>query len=255
MKDLSLPGLRRIRIKVAYDGSDFHGWQIQPDLPTIQGVLEEVIGAIEGTPVDVEGSGRTDAGVHAEGQVAAFTIRNPIPVDNLRRAINRLLPPSVRVLSTEEASPDFHPRFHAVAKTYEYRLFRAEICPPFLWRYVHHRPYPLAIEPMIEASRVYEGMHDFSAFAATDDRDAEGQSKIRRIFSSEIHIRGDILVYRVRGNGFLKHMVRHLVGTLLEVGKGNKTSCDVRSLLEPGCPAKAGASAPSKGLTLVSVEY
>ena len=135
--------MRRIRVRLAYDGTAFHGWQVQPGLPTIQGALETVISEIEGGPVPVAGSGRTDAGVHALGQVAAFTIANPIPLPNLRRAMNRLLPHAIRVLSVEEAHPDFHPRFDARAKTYEYRILREEVCSPFEWPYVHHYPYQL----------------------------------------------------------------------------------------------------------------
>src|SRR5580704_3824314 len=141
--------MRRIKILVSYDGTAYHGWQVQPGLPTIQGALEQVLSQMEGRPVQVAGSGRTDAGVHAVGQVAAFTIANPIPVDNLRRAVNRLLPRDIRVLSVEEAAPDFHPRFQARRKTYEYRIFRGEICSPFERRYVCHHPYPLAIEEMM----------------------------------------------------------------------------------------------------------
>ncbi len=246
---------RRIRITVAYDGTDFHGWQVQPGLSTIQGALEQVISGIEGRPVQVHGSGRTDAGVHAEAQVAAFTLSNPIPLDNLGRAANRLLPPSIRVLRVEEANSGFHPRFDAVAKTYEYRILRGAICPPLLWRYVHHHPYPLKGEPMATAARIFEGEHDFTAFSAADDRDGEGQSKVRRIFSSSLERNGEVLAFRVRGSGFLKHMVRHLVGALLESGKGNLTEEQVRSLLEPEVRAKCGQAAPAKGLHLISVEY
>jgi len=238
---------RRIRITVAYDGTDFHGWQIQPGLGTIQGALEEIIGGIEGERVHVEGSGRTDAGVHALAQVAAFTLENRIPADNLRRAVNRLLPPSIRVLTAGEAPPDFHPRFDSIAKTYRYQLFRSETCPPFLWRYVHHHPYPLNEAAMMEAARVFEGEQDFSAYAASDDRDAEGKSKVRTIFESRLERCGDLLVYTVRGSGFLKHMVRNIVGTLIEIGRGN---IDGTSL-----PIKSGPTAPAKGLTMVSVEY
>src|ERR1035441_9175032 len=134
--------MRRIRIQLAYDGTDFHGWQVQPGLLTIQGTLESVVGEIEGRPVHVAGSGRTDAGVHALAQVAAFSIENPIPPPNLRKAMNRLLPASIRVLSTAEAAPDFHPRFQALAKTYEYRIVRAEVCPAWAWLRTHHHPYP-----------------------------------------------------------------------------------------------------------------
>jgi tRNA pseudouridine38-40 synthase len=239
--------MRRIRITVAYDGTPFHGWQIQPGLPTIQGLLEEIVSGMEGKPVHVAGSGRTDAGVHALAQVAAFSIENPIPLPNLRRAVNRLLPPAIRVLTAEEAHAEFHPRFDAKAKSYEYRIFREEVCSPFEWPYVHHFPYPLSEERMVECARQFEGEHDFSAFAASDERDAEGRSKVRRIFSSELERRGGLLVYRVRGSGFLKHMVRNVVGTLIEAGRGN---IDVATL-----PEKSGPTAPAKGLFLVSVEY
>jgi len=141
--------VRRIKILISYDGTDYHGWQVQPGLPTIQGVLEAVISGIEAREVQVAGSGRTDAGVHALAQVAAFSIENPIPVENLRRAMNRLLPRDIRVLSVEEAALDFHPRFQARRKTYEYRIFRGEICSPFERRYVSHHPYPLNVEEMI----------------------------------------------------------------------------------------------------------
>ena len=138
--------MRRIRITLAYDGGPFHGWQVQPGLATIQGTLEEIVSGMEGKPVHVAGSGRTDAGVHALGQVAAFSIENPIPLANLRRAVNRLLPPAIRVCSAEEVDAAFHPRFDAKAKTYEYRMAREEICSPFDWPFVHHYPYPLEEE-------------------------------------------------------------------------------------------------------------
>lgn len=247
--------MRRIRVQVAYDGTDFHGWQVQPGLLTIQGTLESVIGEIEGRPVHVAGSGRTDAGVHALAQVAAFSIENPIPVSNLRKAMNRLLPASIRVLSTAEAAPDFHPRFQAVAKTYEYRIARAEVCPPWEWRYVYHHPYPLALDRMLACAPAFEGEHDFSAFAASDDRDDEGKTKVRTIFSSRLESQPDRLLYRVRGSGFLKHMVRNIVGSLLEAGRGNLDESRLRALLAPGCARKAGPTAPAKGLFLVSVEY
>ena len=182
--------MRRIRVKLAYDGGGFHGWQVQPGLLTIQGVLEEVVSGIEGRPVPVAGSGRTDAGVHAIGQVAAFTLANPIPLPNLRKAINRLLPPAVRVLSTEEVHADFHPRFHAKAKTYEYRIARAEVCSPFEWPYVHHYPYPLREDLMAELARVFEGEHDFTAFAAADPSDAEARSKVRTVWVSVLERHG-----------------------------------------------------------------
>ncbi|HUB81157.1 MAG TPA: tRNA pseudouridine(38-40) synthase TruA [Bryobacteraceae bacterium] len=240
--------MRRIRIHLAYDGTAFHGWQIQPDLPTIQGTLETILRGIEGAPVKVEGSGRTDAGVHALDQVAAFTLSNPIPPENLRRAINRLLPHAIRILSAEEAPADFHPRFHATAKTYEYRIVRGEVCLPFEWPYVLHHPYPLHEERMVELARAFEGEHDFTAYAASDDRDALGLSKVRRVFSSALERRPGRLTYRIRGSGFLKHMVRNVVGTLLEAGKQNIADCS-------RLPEKCGPTVPARGLFLVSVEY
>jgi len=250
--------VRRIRITVSYDGTDYHGWQIQPGLPTIQRVLEDVLSQIEGDVVHVDGSGRTDAGVHALAQAAAFRLTNPIPLPNLKKAMNRLLPRDVRVLETAEAPDGFHPRYDAIAKTYEYRILRAEICPPFERRYVYHYPYPLDEVRMIETARLLEGEHDFSAFAAADPIDGLGRSKVRRIFSSCLtreDREGARLIYRVRGSGFLKHMVRNIVGVLLEAGKGNLTDADMEARLQPGCTIPAGPSAPARGLFLVGVEY
>jgi tRNA pseudouridine38-40 synthase len=247
--------MRRLRITVCYDGTKFHGWQVQPDLPTIQGTLETVLTEIEGAPVHVEGSGRTDAGVHALAQVAAFTLTNRIPTDNLRKAMNRLLPRDIRVLEVAEAAPDFHPRFQASAKTYEYRIQRAEICSPFERRYVYHHPYPLDEARIFELAPLLEGEHDFSAFAASDEKDELGLSKVRRVFSSRASRVGNLLTYRVTGSGFLKHMVRNIVGVLLEAGKGNLTRADFEQRLQPGCGILPGPSAPARGLFLISVEY
>jgi tRNA pseudouridine38-40 synthase len=247
--------MRRIKIRLTYDGTDYHGWQVQPGLATIQSELEDVISGIEGRQVHVAGSGRTDAGVHALEQVAAFSIENPIPVDNLRRAMNRLLPRDIRVIAAEEAAADFHPRFQAKRKTYEYRICRSEICPPFDRRYVYHHPYPLAMGAMMAMAPLLEGEHDFSGFAASDDRDELELSKVRTIFCSRLAIEGDRLIYRVTGSGFLKHMVRNIVGVLLEVGKGNVDREGMLTRLEPGCGIAAGPTAPARGLFLVSVEY
>jgi tRNA pseudouridine38-40 synthase len=247
--------LRRIKILVSYDGTGYHGWQVQPGLPTIQGALEQVLSGIEGRPVQVAGSGRTDAGVHALAQVAAFSIENPIPLDNLRRAVNRLLPRDIRVLSVEEAAPDFHPRFQAKRKTYEYRIFRGEICSPFERRYVCHHPYPLAIEEMTALAPLLEGEHDFAAFAASDARDELEASKVRTVFCSRLALDGERLIYRVTGSGFLKHMVRNIVGVLLEVGKGNVARAGLLARLEAGCEIPPGPTAPARGLFLMSVEY
>jgi tRNA pseudouridine38-40 synthase len=247
--------VRRIRFQVAYDGTDFHGWQVQPGLPTIQGVIESAIEIIEGAPVHVEASGRTDAGAHALAQVAAVSISNRIPADNFRRAVNRLLPPTIRISETAEVDPRFHPRFHSKRKTYEYRIFRDEICPPFERRFVYHHPYPLDEEAMAAAAVLYEGEHDFSAFAASDDSDALGRSKVRVIFSSSLERQESRLIYRVTGSGFLKHMVRNMAGVLLEVGKHNIDESGVRLRLRSGRMTRPGPTAPASGLFLVSVQY
>ena len=247
--------MRRLRFQVAYDGTDFHGWQVQPGLPTIQGVLEEVIGTVEGKPVDVMASGRTDAGVHAIAQVAAVSIENPIPPDNFRRAVNRLLPKSIRISDVAEARPDFHPRFDALRKTYQYRIFREEVCPPFEWRFVYYHPYPLDESAMIEAALLFEGEHDFTAFAATDESDSLRGSRVRTIFRSTLARSERALIYSVTGSGFLKHMVRNMVGVLLEIGKGNVSQDDLLKRLTPGSEIRPGPTVPASGLFLVSVEY
>jgi tRNA pseudouridine38-40 synthase len=245
--------MRRIQLTIAYDGTDFHGWQVQPGLATIQGTLEQVFAEIEGCAVHVAGSGRTDAGVHALCQTAAVSLENPIPLSNLRKAANRLLPPSIRVLTAEEAAAGFHPRYDAISKTYEYRIFRGQVCQPLEWRYVHHYPYSLDLERMIALAQLIEGEHDVSAFAAADDRQLD--STVRTIFLSRLEIHDDRLVYRVSGSGFLKHMVRNIVGTLIEVGKGNLDEYGMRELLQPGALRRAGPTAPAKGLFLICVDY
>ncbi|MGI8958637.1 MAG: tRNA pseudouridine(38-40) synthase TruA [Bryobacteraceae bacterium] len=247
--------MRRLRFQIAYDGTDFHGWQVQPGLPTIQGMLEEVIGTVEGKLVHVMASGRTDAGVHAVAQVAAVSIDNPIPPENFRRAVNRLLPRSIRISHVAEAPPEFHPRFDALRKTYEYRIFREEVCPPFEWRFVYYHPYPLDESAMIEAAPLFEGDHDFTAFATADDIDSLRRSRVRTIFRSTLARRGRALTYSVTGSGFLKHMVRNIVGVLLEIGKGNVSRDDVLKSLAPGCGMKPGPTVPASGLFLMLVEY
>jgi tRNA pseudouridine38-40 synthase len=246
--------MRRIKLTISYDGTDFFGWQVQPGLPTIQETLEAILEGIEKKPVHVAGSGRTDAGVHAFAQIAAVSIENAIPLSNLRKAVNRLLPGSIRIVKAEEVHENFHPRFDAISKTYEYRIFRSDVCSPFERRYVHHHPYPLDISKMVEIASLLEGEHDFGAFAAADDRYKSDYSRVRRIFSSRLEALPDRLIYRVTGSGFLKHMVRNIVGTLIEAGRGNITPDDLTRFLN-GSPPKAGPTAPACGLFLVEVRY
>jgi tRNA pseudouridine38-40 synthase len=248
--------MRNIKLTLAYDGTDFAGWQVQPGDATVQGTLASAIGRITGEKVLPQGSGRTDAGVHALAQVATVQTDSVIPTANFAVALNDILPASIRVLSVEEVAADFHPRKSARAKTYRYRIHRAAVCPPFLARYVWHYPYPLDESAMREAAPQVEGEHDFTSFAAVDpERGRESVSNVRRIFSSQWQREGCELIYEVRGSGFLHHMVRNLVGTFLLVGKGTLKPADVTTILEANNRSAAGATAPASGLYLVNVEY
>ena len=249
--------MRNLKIILAYDGSDFHGWQVQPGLKTVQGTLGDAIARLTGSGVLPQGSGRTDAGVHALAQVASCALDTGIPTSNLQKALNDVLPAAVRVLSVEEVAPEFHARKSAKAKTYRYRMLRSPICPPFLARYVCHHPYPLNEDAMRSAAAVVVGEHDFTSFAAVDpERGSEQEvSNVRTIYSSEWRREGEELVYTVRGNGFLHHMVRNLVGTLLMIGKGTLDLPGLRRILDLRDRSAAGQTAPAAGLYLVAVEY
>jgi tRNA pseudouridine38-40 synthase len=250
--------MRNLKLILSYDGSDFAGWQVQPNAPTVQGTLASAIGRVTGEKVLPQGSGRTDAGVHALAQVATFVIESPVPTANFVKALNDVLPPTVRVLNVEEADADFHARKSACRKTYRYRIYREAICPPFLSRYVWHYPFPLDERVMAQAAGLVEGEHDFTSFAAVDpERGREGEpvSNVRRIFSSMWERQGDELVYTVKGSGFLHHMVRNLVGTFILVGKGTLSAEDVTGILKARNRSAAGATALASGLYLVGVEY
>jgi tRNA pseudouridine38-40 synthase len=250
--------MRNFKLLLSYDGADFSGWQVQPDAATIQGTLATAIGRLTGENVLPQGSGRTDAGVHALAQVASFAIELPIPAQNLAAALNDILPPSIRVLEAEEVPAEFHARKSARGKTYQYRIFRGSICPPFLARYVWHYPYPLEEEAMCSAAALLIGEHDFTSFAAVDpERRQENAetSNVRTIFSSTWEHAADELVYTVRGSGFLHHMVRNLVGTFILVGKQTFKPNDLPGIIEARKRAAAGATVPARGLCLVSVDY
>jgi len=246
--------VRNLRLILSYDGADLAGWQVQPGRTTVQGALASAIGRLSGENVLPQGSGRTDAGVHALAQVASFATASTIPVENWMKALNDSLPPSIRVLEVTEAAPEFHARKSARAKTYRYRILRAAICPPFLARYVWHYPYPLEESAMVAAARVVVGERDFTSFAAVDP-ERMAASNVRTIFASSWTREGEELIYTVRGNGFLHHMVRNLVGTFLLVGKGTVSLEDLRRILDARERTVAGATAPACGLYLVGVEY
>jgi tRNA pseudouridine38-40 synthase len=266
MSEIEQPANRVWKLVLAYDGTEFHGWQVQPDHTTVQGELRDAIARITGEEVLPQGSGRTDAGVHAMGQVASFTLAAPIPEANLARALNRTLPASIRVLSATREASDFHARHSARAKTYEYRVFRGELCPPWQARYVYAFNAPLDVEAMQRAAARVCGEHDFTSFAASDpdrserdsDSTSEGsQENLRCLHTSQWtpEAERDLLLYRVRGNGFLHHMVRNLVGTFLEVGRGNLAETEIPAILKSRARERAGPTAPARGLFLMNVEY
>ena len=254
------------KLTVAYDGTSFNGWQIQPGLPTIQGILADSLHRITGEAVLPQGSGRTDTGVHALGQVASITLNSPIPALNLQRALNNRLPGCVRILSIEAAPPDFHARHSARRKTYEYRIAPQPLCLPTLAPFVWNCIWPLDLTAMQQAAEHVIGQHDFSSFAASDPdlnsrtedarSSATGKSSIRSIFASS-WTREDngLLIYRVTGSGFLHHMVRNLVGTFVDIGRGRTSAEAVPAILRARSRTAAGPTAPPQGLFLLEVEY
>ncbi len=284
--------MRNIKLTLAYDGTEFHGWQIQAGKPTIQGTLVEVASKLTQERVLLFGAGRTDAGVHALGQVGHFKTQSGLSAAEFQRAFNALLPAAIRVVQCEEESPGFHARYQAEAKTYHYRIYRGRIVPPFEHRYVLHYPYPLEEEAMARTARCFEGEHDFTSFAASSgsEDDDRQRSPVRNILQSEIlrvqretiwqgafapcgvpgpgvqeadlqaHESGSSpggqeLVYVVRAPSFLRYMVRKIVGTLLEIGRGKLKPEEIPRLFDLRDRSKSGPTVPPQGLFLVSVEY
>jgi tRNA pseudouridine38-40 synthase len=251
--------MRNIKLTLAYDGSGFHGWQFQPGVPTIQGALDAAARKITQEKIVIHGASRTDAGVHALGQVAHFKTHSGLTASEFQRSLNALLPPAIRVVASEEVGPNFHARWQAQGKTYRYRVYRGRVLPPFEYRRVLHYPWPLDEEAMAAAARQFEGEHDFSSFAASsgsEDDDRE-RNMARVIYSSEIarDSSHDEIAYVVRGQSFLRYMVRKIVGTLLEVGKGRLALADIPELFAVGDRTRSGPTVPPEGLCLVSIEY
>ena len=251
--------MRYFKLTIAYDGTDFHGWQIQANKPTVQGEIVAVLRRLTQENVQLPGAGRTDAGVHALGQVGSFRTRSALSAGEFQRALNALLPPAIRIVSAEETGPDFSARWSAKGKVYRYRLYRGKVVPPMLWRYVLHYPFPLDEEAMKEAAAKFVGVHDFTSFAAStgsEDDDKERNME-REIYSSELKRTddGEELWFTVHGRSFLRYMVRKMVGTLLEVGRGKLSPADIERLYELKDRSKSGPTMPPQGLFMVRVDH
>lgn len=247
------------KLLIQYDGTDFHGWQVQNNnLRTVQGELEKVIGMLEQSEVKVIGSGRTDAGVHAEGQVVNVHLSRPFTTAKLRLAINGNIRRDLRVLSIEEAAEDFHARFSAKVKTYVYRVVNAPVMSPFWLRYAHHESRLLNVERMNEAARLFLGKHDWTGFSAARS-DVENRVRTVKEFSVnsfwDARANTSIIEFRISANGFLRYMVRSIVGTLLEVGRDEKDFATILRAIKTGERNLSGQTAPAHGLTLLKVDY
>ncbi|HYL86291.1 MAG TPA: tRNA pseudouridine(38-40) synthase TruA [Candidatus Angelobacter sp.] len=251
--------MRYFKLTIAYDGTDFHGWQIQANKPTIQGEIVQVLEQLTQERVILHGAGRTDAGVHALGQVASFRTSSALSAEEFQRALNALLPVTIRIVAAEEVGPDFNARWSSCGKTYRYRLYRGKVVPPMLWRYVLHYPFPLDEDAMRDAAARFVGTHDFTSFAAStgsEDDDKE-RSMEREIYSTELERSPDNeeLVFTIKGRSFLRYMVRKMVGTLLDVGRGRLTPADIDRLYELKDRSKSGPTVPPQGLVMVEVQH
>jgi tRNA pseudouridine38-40 synthase len=247
--------MRTLKLTLQYDGTNYVGWQRQDSGMSIQMLLEDAIAPIERSRVTVHGAGRTDAGVHALAQVASVTLAAPIDPVTLARALNAELPRDVRVLSVEDAAPGFHARFSATGKVYEYRIVNAPIVSPFIQRYVWHVPVPLDIDVMRAASGALVGRHDFAAFQGAGSVVASTERTVRAITWQDGGGYDLPLVIRIDGNGFLRHMVRNVIGTLVEIGSGRWPASRAAEILASRNRTHAGPTAPAHGLFLVRVDY
>ena len=243
---------KRVRLVVAYDGTNYHGWQVQNNGITIEEELNRCLAELLGEPIEVIGASRTDSGVHALGNIAVFDTVNRMPAEKISYALNQRLPEDIRIQRSEEVPLEWHPRHCESRKTYEYRIYRAEFPMPVKRLYSLFTYYKLDINRMREAAAYLEGEHDFQSFCQTG---AQVQSTVRTVYSIELLEQGEELVIRVCGNGFLYNMVRNIVGTLMEVGQGKREPMEMHTILEARSRAAAGPTAPAHGLTLVKYEY
>ncbi|MGI6145175.1 MAG: tRNA pseudouridine(38-40) synthase TruA [Clostridia bacterium] len=246
--------MRNLKLVLAYDGTGYHGFQIQKGtgLPTIQGTLEQALSILTQEEIKVIGAGRTDAGVHAQGQVVNFYSNTTVPVERLPLALNSLLPDDIAVLKAEEVDADFHACFSAHSKTYCYTFYQAKIRDPFWRYYAYHVPVTLNIAEMQHACQEFIGEHDFSAFCASG---SSVKDFTRTIYNCSIEKEGKIIRFTVSGNGFLYNMVRIMAGTILEVGQGKRKAEDIAGLLQSGQRKLAGMTLPPQGLSLLLVGY
>ncbi len=246
--------MRNIKLICEYDGTRYHGFQRQADgIPTIQGTLEDRLEKLAGHKVTVIGSGRTDSGVHALGQVTNFKTTSRIPADRFAPALNSVLPPDIRIISGEEVSLEFHSRFSARSKTYKYFILNREAPSAVLRRYAYHIPRTLNMEKMIQASTYIVGRHDFSSFTGAKAVSHNFTRNVTELICSRET--QDILSILIKADGFLYNMVRNITGTLLEVGRGKLEPEDILSILEARDRRLAGPTAPPHGLFLMEVEY
>jgi tRNA pseudouridine38-40 synthase len=250
--------MRYFKLTIAYDGTDFHGWQIQKDKATVQGEIVNVLRRITQEHIHLHGAGRTDAGVHALGQIGSFKTQSALTAGEFQRALNAILPPTIRIMDSEETGPDFNARWSARAKIYRYRIYRGKVVPPNEWRYVLHYPFPLDEDKMRDAAATFVGKHDFASFAAStgSEEDDKERSTEREIYSAELSRSADNeeLIFMVRGRSFLRYMVRKMAGTLLDVGRGRLQVEDIEKLYELRDRSKSGPTVPPQGLCMVKVE-
>ena len=244
--------MKRIKLTVAYDGTDYCGWQIQPNGITVEEVLNKALSRLTGEDIAVTGASRTDAGVHAEGNVAVFDTASTIPPGRFSYAVNTLLPEDVVVVKSEEVAADWHPRYQESVKTYAYHILNCEMPDPVQRKYVWHVNCPLDLEKMRTAAGYLTGEHDFKSFCSIH---TGAKTTVRTIYSMDVERSGEVITIRVSGNGFLYNMVRIITGTLVEAGRGFRQPESVKELLDADERGKAGPTAPAQGLLLESIEY
>ena len=242
----------RVLLRVAYDGTNYHGWQRQENAVTIESVLTEELSKVLKEDIELIGASRTDAGVHALGNVAVFDTNTTIPAEKICFAVNQGLPPDIRVVESEEVAADFHPRYAECVKTYEYMISNEKIYNPLNRLYSYGVYYPLDVEKMQAAAKHFIGEHDFAGFCSAG---SQVKSTVRTIFDIQVESSGTEICIRVTGNGFLYNMVRIIAGTLVEVGKGYISPEDIPAIIESKERRQAGPTAPAHGLKLVEIRY